>query len=484
MSGAQGIYVTVSNRNYHGRTITDEGSRHKDVNTRRSENGGLYIQQTKVHAQKWRQNGEFNEERRASLRGDEKEILDTETEDATTKVIGDNVRSSVGTAHLSHHRHVLRHSPNSSPMLWPLAQQKAVRRIRKNPRPEKTESESRHTKSEAEPTSENSTNANTEPEPNPENSWPEPGPEWPKAYEQWRDAWPSHTYGFAAVFTLIAVIPPLELFRIYSTQGKKTALKLSILLMIFIFSTTRAIALFVNPYGSRMTLPPLLTRLLFSIGHPCIIAALSLLLLVLIDTTKMDIAPPRFQRVAFIVPVVTVHVFLVVLSDIIVGYYSEAKVLLLFCQVYFLVTGLTLTVGYASVGRKISKNVMSNVNRNRDHKVNRLKHLIIAATVVSALLLGVTIYAAAGVFGIYSDVTNVAAWPWWILQTALRVLETAMCVVLLLVSINTSGSNQTGCFCVFMRRNWKRCCLGSAQVQPLDGSCTDNQVTIQYTTSK
>ena len=280
----------------------------------------------------------------------------------------------------------------------------------------------------------------TEPTAAPEQSWPEPEPDWDEAYTKWQDAWPMHTYGFAAVFTVITMIPPFELLRIHLDKARISPLKSTVLFIIFIFSLTRAITLFVDPYGSTNRFPLVVTQLLFSLGHPCIISALSLLLLVLIDTTKMNIAPPRFQRVQFIIPVVIFHVILVIVTDFVVVYFLEAKVLLLMCQIYFLLLGSLLAIGYMSVGWKIHKNIRANVNTKitGDNSMRRLLYLIIACAVASALISILTIYAAAGVFGVYSDVEHVEAWPWWIFQTLNRLLETTICIVVLLMNTKTT----------------------------------------------
>ncbi|KAJ7339509.1 hypothetical protein OS493_005907 [Desmophyllum pertusum] len=286
----------------------------------------------------------------------------------------------------------------------------------------------------------------TEPTAEPEKSWPEPEPEWSKALTKWQDAWPLHTYGFAAVFTIIALIPPFELLRMHVDKTRMTALKSSLLITIFIFSSTRALALFVDPYGSTKRFYMIVTQLLFSLGHPCIISALSLLLLVLIDTTKMNIAPPKFQRVRFIVPVVIFHVTLVIVTDFVVVYFFEAKVLLLICQIYFLSLGILLAVGYVRVGWKIRTNIKANINNKSavDNSMRRLQYLITACAVASASISALTIYAAAGVFGVYSDVRYVKAWPWWIFQTCNRLLETTICIVILLM--NTKASTKRSIF--------------------------------------
>lgn len=325
-----------------------------------------------------------------------------------------------------------------------LGSDRPLKRHKRQPRPRpvgpSSESEGEAERSNGQPT------ATTQPTSEPEISWPEPEPDWPEAFATWQDAWPLHTYGFAAVFTIIALIPLLELLRMHLDKTKMSALKSSLLVTIFIFSSTRALALFVDPYGSTNRFHLIITQLLFSLGHPCIISALSLLLLVLIDTTKMNIAPPKFQRIKFIVPVVISHVALVILTDFVVVYFLEAKILLLMCQIYFLSLGILLAVGYARVGWKIRTNIRANVNSKSavDNNMRRLQYLIAACSVASALMSALTIYGAAGVFGIYSDVRHVNPWPWWIFQTCNRILETTICIVVLLM--NTKASTKRKIF--------------------------------------
>ncbi|KAK3713426.1 hypothetical protein QZH41_012467 [Actinostola sp. cb2023] len=280
-------------------------------------------------------------------------------------------------------------------------------------------------------------NSTSEPEPEPE-IWPEPEPDWDTAFEKWKAAWPIHVYGFATILVVLGLVSLFELVRIHVKSRRKTALKISLLLMIVLFCATRAVALFIDPYGSNANFNPMIVRLLFSIGHPCVISAMSLLLLVLIDTTKMNVAPPTFQRVQTIIVVVIFHVILVLVTDVVVAFYVKTKFLILMCQVYYLVMGLALTIGYARVGWKIAKNSSASVSRDR--KMEKLKRLIAVASVTGLIMAIVTIYGAAGVFGIYSDVTVVEAWPWWAFQTIGRTVEVVMVIVLLFMNINVSGS--------------------------------------------
>lgn len=300
----------------------------------------------------------------------------------------------------------------------------------------------------------------SEPEPKPE-MWPEPEPDWENAQQKWQIAWPMHVYGFSCIFLLLGLTSLLELVRIHlrNRRGRrKTVLKVSVLAMLFIFCTTRTIAMLINPYGSNTDLNPIVVRLLFSIGHPCVISAFSLSLLVLIDTTKMNAAPPTFQRVQFVIAIVVFHVILVLLTDILVSFYVQTKVLVLICQIYYLVLGFVFSLGYANVGYKISRN--SSAAIARDSNLEKLKSLIIAASITGLSTVILTIYGAAGVFGIYSGLLTVEAWPWWTFQTIGRTLDVAMIILLLLMNIKVGGPRQE------IRRFFRR--FINPKVQPVE----------------
>lgn len=318
----------------------------------------------------------------------------------------------------------------------------------------------------------------SQPEAYPEQSWPEPEPEWSVAVTEWENAWPLHTYGFAVAFTLIALVPPFEMLRMYLDKTRLSALKATILSIIFIFGSTRAFILFVDPYGSRKSLPDILNQLLFSIGHPCTISALSLLLLVLIDTTKMNVAPPKFQRVKFIIPIVISHVTLVIVTDFVVAFFLDAKVLLLLCQIYFLLLGSLLSVGYICVSWKIRKNIIKSQN-TPDNNMKRLQYLITACAVTCVCICVLTIYAAAGVFGVYSDVKYVDAWPWWAFQTLSRLLEVAICIVMLLMNTRPSKRKILPSFNTTMSFFARRSTLKEEPAtRPVDVMNYDSQITV------
>lgn len=179
----------------------------------------------------------------------------------------------------------------------------------------------------------------SEPHAEPE-TWPEPGPQWKKAFEQWKAAWHIHVYLFATAFLCIGFYAGYYVvLNIYDGLGGKY---LSVCLngMVLLFGITRAFVLFLDPYHQGGFINALFVmRLLWSIGGPCLTASDSLIILALVETAQVSIAPPRFQKLGTISIVIGVHFVLVIVSDTVVSLYMEAKVMILLCQIFFSLWG-------------------------------------------------------------------------------------------------------------------------------------------------
>ena len=131
-------------------------------------------------------------------------------------------------------------------------------------------------------------------------SWPEAGPEWDAARSVWEEAWPLHVYFFSLAFLAVSVIAAYIVARALLQRGprssmSKTAIALN--LMVFSFASTRAVFLLVDPYFSENVVPFIAARLVWSLSIPGFTASFSIMLLILLDTTRLSLAPPRFQNV-------------------------------------------------------------------------------------------------------------------------------------------------------------------------------------------
>lgn len=188
-------------------------------------------------------------------------------------------------------------------------------------------------------------------------SWPEPEPEWNTAFGEWGVAWPLHVYIFGTFYAVAFIFAFLCVMAIVKTiKLRKGKLTFSLLIMVILFNASRALSLFIEPYYAYGNVPFLTARIIWSIGLPFLTSSFSLVFLVLLDTTKMDIGPPKFQKVSMILTITVIHIGIVMTSDFIVFYEASAKAMLVVCQALFILYGLVLAIGYMFVGIKMRQN--------------------------------------------------------------------------------------------------------------------------------
>ena len=193
--------------------------------------------------------------------------------------------------------------------------------------------------------------------------WPEAGPEWDVAKATWAEAWPLHVYLFALAYLLISLVAAhVALAALLRLRGPRltsmTKTTVSLSAMVCSFSLTRAVLLLADPYSSRGCLPFVAVRLLWSLGLPGFTASFSIMLLMLLDSTKLSLGPPRFQNVATVSLLWLLHVLVVLGSDLLVLYVrADVRVLLVLCQLLFVLYGILVALGYAYVGVRMRNNL-------------------------------------------------------------------------------------------------------------------------------
>ena len=281
--------------------------------------------------------------------------------------------------------------------------------------------------------SEENRDSNGETEPTPEN-WPEPGPRWKEAYGIWKWAWELHVYLFASVCLCIGLYAGyFVIANIYDgLKGKYLSVNLNILVALFGF--TRAFVLYLDPYHQGSIIHnTAVMRVIWSLSGPCLTASDCLMILALIETAKISIAPPQLQKLSVNLIVICLHFTLVITTDCVVSEYVEAKAMLLFCQLFFSTWGIVLGTLNFILGYKLDKQLFS--HKKPKEKADKIYiYLIYASGVANYFLCGIIAYSAFGVFGVYSDVQYVDAWPWWAFQTLSRFSEILACVLIFTVS--------------------------------------------------
>ena len=274
----------------------------------------------------------------------------------------------------------------------------------------------------------------------------EPRPQWSTAIKIWGKAWYLHIYLFAVVYISIAVTSGVGLVDdVLSGQSIK-GLKLALYLSLLFFGFSRAMILLVDPYSSLGTLEPLSAYIMWSLGFPCVLTALGLLLLVFIDATNMvNVAPPRFQKLYTALGVMVVSAIIAVGTDLIFLLTQKLFILMIICHLYFVLFGVILTIGFFRVGFKLSSNSAANIYG--DTGLQKLRYLVFITAVLNLLFTGTQVYSAVLNFNLHSD--GPGAWPWYAVQTTLRALEVNMCVVMLFTVFNNRVKTSAACWRIF-----------------------------------
>lgn len=289
-----------------------------------------------------------------------------------------------------------------------------------------------------------STRTSAEPEEIPETN-PEPRPVWSAAIRTWGNTWDLHIYLFSVVYILIAVTSAVGLVDDVLAGHRIKGLKLALYLSLLFFCFSRAIILLVDPYSSSGTLDPFSVYITWSMGFPCVLTALGLLLLVFIDATDMtNVTPPRFQKLSTALGVMVINAIVVVVTDIIFLLIQKLFVLIIICHLYFVFFGVILTIGFFRVGFQLSSN--SAASLYGDTGLQRLRFLVFITAVLNLLFIGTQVYSAVLNFSLHSDVPG--AWPWYAVQTTLRALEVSMCVVMLFIAFNNRVKTSAACWSV------------------------------------
>ena len=283
-------------------------------------------------------------------------------------------------------------------------------------------------------------------------TWPEPAPNWYEAKKVWKWGWKVHVFGFASLYILVGLYTAFNIFvqRNIFLKGKKLhALFLNTMLLMF--SSARAAVLLWDPYASNGTsfVLLLLCVIIHGIAMACITSAFSVLLLCLLDSTKLSLAPPRFQKLRCLIGIWLINVMYVVVSDVTVAFHNSAKAMIFVCQVLFAIWGLVVSIGYAVAAYKIRKNLGSSretsQHNNLSKETSKMHHLTIwmcVASVEGLCLFVMAIYMACGVNGVFNSSNDVKIWPWFGFQTFLRILELVMCFIIFVIALKSSSTGK------------------------------------------
>ena len=185
-------------------------------------------------------------------------------------------------------------------------------------------------------------------------SWAEPSPNWLEAIKEWNWLWKVHVYGFGAIFVLIAFFAVFYHVVSRKTIFRRHGVHLAVMnTALFITGFLRALILFWDPYASSSDttdLQLLACIISWGISTACITSSFSIMLLIFWETTKISLGPTRLKNLPCLVSITLANIFYLMLSDLVVWFHSEAKVMIFICHITFAAWGLAVSIGYLVAG--------------------------------------------------------------------------------------------------------------------------------------
>lgn len=306
--------------------------------------------------------------------------------------------------------------------------------------------------------------ASTEPLPEAENtasSNPEPLPEWSVAFDIWKAWWEVHSYGFAVLFGIITIFCVYCLIKLRRSQSLTlTRYFTAVTGLLLVFSFTRFLYLVLDAYEGHkyLRLPVVLVRIVFAVGYPCLTAIFSLINFAFVKVNNVLLIVKRLQNLKFLSSVIVIHFVFVLIVYLVVTFAPRLARLFILCQVILITWWILLVLAFlysAWLVKSNQKSKKKHINRSSttfddrqggtesdpttsegSKRIINISSLVALAGLVSVAL---ELYSLFGVYQLY-DLKRpfVEPWPWWGYQTAARLIEICLCMIIVYIIYPTT----------------------------------------------
>lgn len=289
----------------------------------------------------------------------------------------------------------------------------------------------------------------------------EPAPKWPEAKEKYEWAWELHYIGLACVYIMVALYSLVVVFFILLrrrrlNKQKAMAYVYAVHILLVLFGITRAAFLLTDPYELNSDFPLVSTRLLFGLGFPCLTSSYSLLHIGFLEISRVNVYGNKLNRKRFVCAVITLHFVVVIVADTTTALKRETALLLLVCMSFFIFWGFAISISILYSGGKLlrkckkQRDTIRSLSRYRDsqggttereremfsgsfrhNRVKKTARITLLTAVLAMSCCICNLLALVGVYNVYRGVqANPEPWQWWCFQTAFRVIEIALGVVM------------------------------------------------------
>ena len=224
-----------------------------------------------------------------------------------------------------------------------------------------------------------------------------------KFFDHW--SWDFYSYLFVALFGVFALSCLVVLIRQWTQPSHSSGIYVRFTtFQLFIAATMKVVALLWSPkvlddapneiFAASLIVDCLSTALMLS--------ALSILLLILLETTKTSLAAPKLQNIWALLGITALLTAIMLTFNLLV-LLKNRKFWRFFSHIHLFIWGLLICVGYTVAGRRMWRNLKSSRQLGRSTRERRLQkiiQLVLLAPLITAASLILNLCLAANSYGI------------------------------------------------------------------------------------
>uniref|UniRef100_UPI00398E4B73 proline-rich transmembrane protein 4 n=1 Tax=Pristiophorus japonicus TaxID=55135 RepID=UPI00398E4B73 len=277
-----------------------------------------------------------------------------------------------------------------------------------------------------------------------------------KTSTQWNDmkrtlgfAWEMHVYGAGILFVILMLMSFINLIGSPFLYIPDLGYLMAANALLFAMTLLRAVYLFLDPYGSKSKLPPVVGMVLYNITFPLLITTFGILTLLLLKMGKLQMLSSKIQNPAFLAMIAVIHFVMLISGDLLYFLVNPAVniVLHLFSVSWgaFLISAFFLTYrklknrSEATIGQIQKSTIRNEESFDLQNQERALKRLLISTRVMAIggvfglLCCALQVYATLWIYGILGEKGRFY-WSWWFLQFWYRSFEIAMAFAMCFVA--------------------------------------------------
>lgn len=272
------------------------------------------------------------------------------------------------------------------------------------------------------------------------------------AYLQFLDhwAWKFYAYLFASLFGIFAlsclfafVQQCMQPARSRNIHGRFTTVQL------FVAATLKVVRLLWSPMVLHDTSEEVFTTTLLMecTSLALNLSAFSILLLILLESTKTSLANARLQNI-WVLLAITGVLTAVMFTLNLLAFYGTRFFWYFVSHIFVFIWGILICVGYAVAGYRMWQNLKSSRERGRNSGEGRLKRiitLVFLSPFITAAALILSLCLAASSYGIIVEleITEHTKWSRYAILCLLQSCELAIMVVIFGIVIRSKSRRST-----------------------------------------